>query len=64
MIMVGGKRWFKLFISLCINFVLLIITFYLIAIGFNPIVVSLLGGGIINYIILFFVNGENIKTKV
>ncbi len=63
MLFVGGKRGLKSFFSLCLNFMFLIITFYLTAIGFNPIVISLIGCGFISYIVLFFVNGENIKTK-
>lgn len=63
MIMVGGKRGFKSFISLCFNFVLLIVTFYFIALGVNPIVVSLIGCAIISYVVLFFVNGNNVKTN-
>lgn len=63
MIIVGGKRGFKSFISLCLNFILLILTFYFTAIGFNPIGVALIGCGIMSYIILFFVNGDNVKTK-
>ena len=63
MIYIDIKRGIKLFISLIINFIILIILFYLIAIGINPIICSLLGCFIVSYIILFFVNGENIKTR-
>jgi uncharacterized membrane protein len=63
MVWLGGKRGVKLFISLCINFIVLMITFYLIALGFNSIVIALIGCFIITYIILYFVNGENIKTR-
>lgn len=63
MIYIGGKRGAKLFISLCINFIILMIMFYLIALGINPIIISLLGCLIISYIVLYFVNGENLKTK-
>lgn len=63
MIYIDFKRGVKLFISLFINFIILLIIFYLIAIGFNPIICSLIGCLIISYIILYFVNGENIKTK-
>ena len=63
MIYIDTKRGIKLFISLCINFFILIVLFYLIALKFNPIVVSLLGCLLISYIILYYVNGKNIKTK-
>lgn len=64
MILVGGKRGLKLFISLCINFLILIITFYFIALGISPVVISLLGCLIISYVVLYFVNGKNIKTEI
>lgn len=63
MILVGGKRAIKSYFALCLNFILLIITFYLIACGLNPIVTALVGCGIVSFIVLFFVNGKNIKTK-
>ncbi len=63
MIFVGGKRGVKSFISLCLNFILLIITFYFIALGMNPIIISLIGCFLISVIVLFFVNGVNLKTK-
>ncbi len=63
MILVGGKRGLKSFLSLCLNFILLIIIFYLIALGFNPIIVSIIGCLIISYIVLYLVNGDNIKTR-
>lgn len=63
MILVGGKRGAKTSITLVLNFMLLIIMFYLITIGVNPIYVSLVGCLIISYIILFFINGNNIKTR-
>lgn len=63
MILVGGKRGIKSFISLVLNFILLIVTFYFIALGMNSIVVALIGCAIISTIVLFFVNGINLKTK-
>lgn len=62
MVLIGGKRGIKLFISLCLNFLILISTFYLIALGINPIIISLIGCLIISYIVLYYVNGKNIKT--
>jgi len=64
MVLIGKKRGFKSFISLIINFFLLIITFYFIALGINPIIVSLIGCICVSYIILFFVNGKNEKTEI
>ncbi len=63
LVWIGGKRGIKLFISLIINFIILMLAFYFIALGFSPIVISLIGCLIITYIILYYVNGENIKTK-
>ncbi len=63
MMYIDRKRGVKLFISLVINFLVLMVIFYFIALGFNPIILSLLGCFLISYIILYFVNGENIKTK-
>lgn len=63
MIYIDFKRGIKLFISLIFNFLILMILFYLIALGLNPIICSLIGCFIISYIILYFVNGENLKTK-
>ena len=63
MIYIDKKRGIKLFLSLIFNFLILIILFYFIAIGINPIVCSILSCLLISYIILYFENGENIKTE-
>jgi len=63
MFYIDKKRGFKLFLSICLNFIILMIMFYFIAIGINPIVVSLIGCFIISYIILYFVNERNVKTE-
>lgn len=63
MIYIDIKRGIKLFLSILFNFIILMIIFYLIAIGLNPIICSLIGCFIISYIILFFVNERNIKTE-
>ena len=62
MIYIDKNRGIKLFLSLFFNFFILMIIFYLIAFGFNPIICSLFGCFIISYIILYFVNEKNIKT--
>ena len=63
MIYIDKKRGIKLFLSLIFNSFILLTIFYLMALGFNPIIISLIGCFIISYIILYFVNGKNIKTK-
>lgn len=63
-VLVGGKRGLKCFFSLCINFMVLIAMFYLISLGLNPIVIALFGCALISYIVLYYVNGKNEKTKV
>lgn len=63
MIYIDKKRGIKLFLSLIFNFIILMIIFYLIAIGLNSIICSLIGCFIISYIILYYVNEKNIKTK-
>ncbi len=60
---IDKKRGIKLCVSLCLNFVILMVLFYLIALGINPIVVSLLGSFLLSVIVLYFVNGKNVKTE-
>lgn len=63
MIYVSGKHGIKLFLSIVSNFIILIVSFYLIVLGINSIVISLLACYIISRIVLYKVNGNNIKTK-
>ena len=63
MIYIDAKRGIKLFLSILFNFIILMVIFYLIAIGLNPIICSLIGCFIISYIILYYVNERNIKTE-
>ena len=63
MIYIDIKRGIKLFLSVVFNFIILMIIFYLIAVGLNPIICSLIGCFIISYIILYYVNERNIKTE-
>ena len=63
MIYIDIKRGIKLFLSIIFNFIILMIIFYLIAIGLNPIICSLIGCFIISYIILYYVNERNVKTE-
>ena len=62
MIYIDKNRGVKLFLSIIFNFLILMILFYLIALGFNPIICSLIGCLIISIIILYYVNGKNKKT--
>lgn len=62
MIYIDKKRGIKLFLSLIFNFLILMIIFYLIALGLNPIICSLIGCFVVSYIILYYVNEKNIKT--
>ncbi len=62
MIAVGGKRGAKTFAALYINIFILIFTVFLIACGINAIVASLLGCAVIGVVVLFIINGVNIKT--
>lgn len=61
-IYIDRKRGIKLFLSIIYNFLILMILFYFIALGFNPIICSLIGCLIISVIVLYFVNGKNKKT--
>ncbi|MDD3340864.1 MAG: YibE/F family protein [Bacilli bacterium] len=63
MILVGGKRGVKASITLVLNFLVLLVAFYLITLGISPIVVSLLGCCFIAYIVLFLTGGDTIKTR-
>lgn len=63
MIYIDIKRGIKLFLSIIFNFIILMIIFYLIALGLNPIICSLIGCFIISYIILYYVNERNVKTE-
>lgn len=62
MISIDMKRGVKLFISLILNFLILIVVFYLIACGFSPIIVSLIGCLVMSMVILYYVNKKSLKT--
>ena len=62
MLYIDRKKGIKLFVSLIINFIILMILFLLIALGLNPIISSIIACFLISYIILYYVNGKNIKT--
>lgn len=63
MIYIDKKRGIKLFISLIMNFLILLVVFYFTALGFNPIICSLIGCLLVSLVILYYVNGKNQKTK-
>lgn len=62
MLYIDRKRGIKLFLSLIFNFIILMIIFYCIALGWNPIICSLIGCFAVSYIILYYVNEKNEKT--
>lgn len=62
MIIVGGKRGFKSFFTLCVNFLMLFIIILLMAYNVNPIVVTVIGCAVISSITLFNISGINSKT--
>lgn len=64
MLIIGKKRGLRTFIGLIFNFLVLMTTFYLVALGFNPVIVALFGCLIISRIILFYINGRSIKTEI
>ena len=63
MIYVCGLHGVKLFLSIVVNFVILIVSFYLMVLGLNSVVIALLFSYVIARIVLYKVNGNNIKTK-
>lgn len=63
MIIIGGKRGLKSFTSLMLNFIVLMLAFILISIGINPLIVTIALSLITSLIILYYVNGKNIKTN-
>ena len=63
MIYIDRERGFRLFLSLIFNFVILMILFYFIALGIHPVICSLIGCFLVSSIILFFVNGNHLKTR-
>lgn len=62
LILVGGKRGFKTFITIYFNLTLIFLLVLIIGWGFNPIIPTLVICVLIAIIILFFLNGFNKKT--
>lgn len=65
MVLVGGKKGLRSFLSLFFNFIVLIISIYFMLIfRISPIIVTIITCVVISCINLFFVNEVNGKTKV
>lgn len=62
MVLLGGRRGVKSFITLGLNLMTFMLMVLLFAWRFNPIGVTLVGATIISAITLFYINGLNKKT--
>lgn len=62
LILIGGKRGIKTFLSIYFNLALLFILVIITSWGFNPTIPTLVISIIISIIIQFFLNGTNQKT--
>ncbi len=64
MVLIGGKKGARSFISLFLNFgVIFIAIFFMMDPGVNPIIITLIACIVISCINLFYINGINNKTK-
>lgn len=64
MVLIGGRKGIRSFISLFLNFGVLILTvFFLLDPAMNPIILILIACAIISCINLFYINEVNSKTK-
>ena len=64
MILIGRKRGLKAFIALLLNYFILVICIYLMACGVSILILTLSCCILVSFIISFFINGNNIKTKI
>lgn len=64
MMLIGGERGSKSFVTLCGNVGLICLMVFFMYIGISPILVTVIGGGLIAALTLFFQNDNNIKTQV
>lgn len=63
MVMVGGKKGIRAFFSLCMNFLVILVTVFFMLNGtLNVIVITLVSCTIISIINLFYTNKVNIRT--
>lgn len=64
MVLIGGKKGVRSFISLFLNFgVLLVVILFLMDPNVNPIILTLIACTVISCINLFYINEVNSKTK-
>lgn len=64
MVLIGGKKGIRSFISLFLNFGVLVLTvFFLLDPSTNPIILILIACAVISCINLFYINEVNSKTK-
>ncbi len=59
MVSIGGKRGLNAFLSLFYNVTVFIILIIMIALGFDPIICTVIGSLLISSILLFNTNGYN-----
>lgn len=62
LILVGGKRGIKTYFTIYMNLLLILLLIIIIGWGFNPIIPTMIVCLIISVIVLFFLNGVNVKT--
>ena len=62
LILIGGKRGLKTFITIYVNLFLIILLIIIYGWGFDPIIPTFIVSLIISSIILFLLNKVNIKT--
>lgn len=64
LVLINRKRGLKAFFSLFVNFMMIVLSVYLMSIGVNPILIALVFSIGASAFILFFINGINSKTKI
>ncbi len=62
LLLIGGKRGFKTFLTIYFNLFLVLVLVILCGWGFNPLVITLIISMLIILLVLFFLNGINKKT--
>lgn len=62
MMIIGGVRGVKSFLTIVYNFLILFLMIIIIGLGFEPIKVTIIFSILISIITLFYINGINIKT--
>lgn len=63
MIAIGKKRGIKVFITIIFNFILLILSFCFLSLGLSIYLVSFISCLLFSVMVLFFMNGDNLKTR-